>query len=141
MNKANLSIELINALSKVYFMEAFSQLTDFLQGELKILYYLLVNDNKEISPSELSEKLHISRPRITAALTGLRQKGLVTTDTSKEDRRRVYVDLTPDGKAYVKERKDNVEEYFEKYVEGLGEENTKELIRLINLSVEIMNDK
>lgn len=141
MDRTDLSIELIDALSKVYFMEAFSHLTEFLQGELMILYYLLENEDNEISPSDLSETLHISRPRITTALTGLRQKGLVSTDTSKEDRRRVYVDLTPKGKAYVQERKDNVEEYFNRYVDGLGEENTKELIRLINLSVDIMTDK
>ena len=138
MDKELLKYELIKSLSNIYFMDAFSQLTEFLQGELKLLYFLLENENRKISPSDLSEKLHISRPRTTAALTTLKNKGYVTTKESIEDRRRIYVRLTPKGEAFIEKKKDNVEGYFDKYVDSLGEKDTKELIRLINLSIEIM---
>lgn len=141
MDKELLKFELIKSLSNIYFMDAFSELTEFLQGELKLLYFLLENEENEISPSIISKRLHISRPRITAALTTLRNKGFVTTEPSKEDRRRVYVNLTPRGKSFVLERKNNVEKYFDQYVNGLGEKDTKELIRLINLTVKIMTKK
>ncbi|MGI6343510.1 MAG: MarR family transcriptional regulator [Bacillota bacterium] len=57
-------------------------LTEFLQGELRVLFYLSLHRQREVYPSLLSEKLHVSRPRITAALAALRAKGYVRARAS-----------------------------------------------------------
>lgn len=141
MDKDKLKDQLIRSLSKIYLMDAFSQLTEFLQGELRLLYFLLVNQDLELSPSILSQKLHISRPRITAALTALRNKGFVTTEVSSQDRRRVYVNLTAKGKFFIDLKKEKIEDNFELFVKGLGEDNALELIRLVNLIVNVMEEQ
>lgn len=141
MNTEELKYKLIDSLGKVYFMDAFSELTEFLQGELRVLYFLSINRDKEINPSILSDKLHISRPRITAALTTLRKKGYVSTEMSKDDRRRICVILTKEGLSFIQGKQKKVEKNFELFAKGLGEENSLELIRLIDLIVNVMENQ
>lgn len=139
MDKEDLKNKLIESLSEMYFMEAFSQLTEFLQGELLVLYFLSQNTDMDLNPSIISSKLHMSRPRITATLTNLGKKGYVTTKISKEDRRRIKVMLTPKGFSYIEEKRKNVESYFDVFVEKMELKDTLELVRLIDLTVEIMS--
>ncbi len=139
MEQGDLKNELIESLSKIYFMEAFSQLTEFLQGELLVLYFLSQNTDMDLNPSLISSKLHISRPRITATLTTLGKKGYVTTKISKEDRRRIKVMLTSKGFSYIDEKRKNVENYFDVFVEKMDQKDILELIRLIDLTVDIMS--
>lgn len=94
MSKEVLKFELIDSLEKIYYMEAFSQLAEFLQGELYLLRFLALNKEEEIGPSELSERLHMSRPRITATISALRKKDFVNTELDKEDRRRLKIRIT-----------------------------------------------
>ena len=129
------------SLARIYDIEAFSNLAEFLQGELHVLQNLTQNNSLEMNPSILSDNLHVSRSRITAALSALRKKGYVTMEMSEDDRRRMRVKLTTAGEAFIKEKQENVERYFDKLIKGMGEENVLELIRLIELSVEIMDNK
>lgn len=139
MDRTELVNQLIGSLARMYNMEAIAVLADFLQGELHVLQYLYDNKERETNPSILSAKTHVSRSRITAALTALRKKGYVTMELSEEDRRRMRVLLTENGEAYIKSKQEQVEHYFDVLVGGLGEENALHLIRLIELSIETMN--
>ncbi len=138
MNKENLKNNLMESLSKVYFMEAFTHLTEFLQGELFVLYFLSQNKDVALSPSIISSKLHMSRPRVTNTLAALRKKGFVSTLDSLEDRRRIQVILTEKGTAYIEKKRENIEEYFNIFLERFSEKDAVELIRLIDLAVDTM---
>ena len=138
MGKEDLKLELIDSLEKIYYMEAFSQLADFLQGELYLLRFLALNNDKEIGPSELSDLLHMSRPRITATIAALRKKDLVKTESDKKDRRRLKIKITKKGMASIMEKQAAVNRNFELFIEGIGEQDTKELIRIVDLAVDIM---
>lgn len=133
--------KLMTSLARMYDMEAFSHLAEFLQGELHILHYLSQNSHSEINPSVLSDKLHVSRSRITAALSTLRKKGYVTMEMSENDRRRMTVSLTSDGEAFIRGKQEEVVRYFDVLVDGLGEGNVLDMIRLIELSVGIMDNE
>ena len=138
MDKRELRDRLTASLSRLYEGEAFACLAEFLQGEINILYHLAQNRGTEINPSTLSEKLRVSRSRITAALSALRKKGFVKLRGSEHDRRRVRVTLTPEGVEFLRRKQERVEEYFDRLVEGLGEANVLDLVRLIDLSIEII---
>jgi DNA-binding MarR family transcriptional regulator len=138
MDKRELRDRLTASLSRLYEGEAFACLAEFLQGEINILYHLAQNRGTEINPSTLSEKLRVSRSRITAALSALRKKGFVKLRGSEHDRRRVRVTLTPEGAEFLRRKQERVEEYFDRLVEGLGEANVLDLVRLIDLSIEII---
>ncbi|WDM23752.1 MarR family winged helix-turn-helix transcriptional regulator [Paenibacillus polymyxa] len=139
MKDYELRDELRESANRIYGMELFSSLTELVQGENHVLQYLVQHRDDEINPSLLSDHLHVSRSRITAALTGLRKKGYVTMEMSEHDRRRMCVRLTVDGESLIRQKQERIEDYFEALVVGLGEKNVKEFIRLIELSLSIMN--
>lgn len=60
-------------------------------------------------------------------------------EMSEHDRRRMCVRLTSEGASLIKQKQERIEGYFEALVEGLGEDDVKEFIRLIELSISIMN--
>lgn len=141
MDNLQLRSILVASLSKMYEMEVFNNLAIFLQGEMHILWCLLQDPDREINPSSLSDLLHVSRPRITAALSSLRKKGYITMEMSEGDRRRMRVLLTSEGKDYIKLKQGIVEKYFDLMIEGLGEDNVLELNRLIELTMTVMENK
>jgi DNA-binding MarR family transcriptional regulator len=131
--------KLIAILSQMYDTVAFTSLAEFLQGELHVMYNLYINRNTEINPSALSESLHVSRSRITAALSNLREKGYITMEISEIDRRRMCVRLTKEGEYFIEGKMYNVQKYFDALISGMGEKNINELIRLIELGTAIMD--
>lgn len=141
MDNEELKIRLIASLEKIYYMEAFRKLADFLQGELYVLNFLSVNKDEEFGPSDLSEMLHISRPRITATISALKKKNYVNTELDQVDRRRLKVKITDKGLDYINTKQSEVEENFEEFIDGIGEKDTLELIRIVNLAADIMERK
>lgn len=141
MDYSNLVNDLIQSLEKIYYMEGFAQLTDFLQGEQYILHYLSQNLNIEISPSTLSEKLHMTRPRVTAVINTLKKKNYVEAKQDEEDRRRLSVKITNQGLDFINSKQKNAIEYFKLFIESIGDENVKDLIRIIELAADKMDHK
>lgn len=139
METERLRNELLDSLYHILDLEAFATLDDFLQGETLLLRFLVLRQGP-VCPSDLSDQLHLSRSRITAALSALRRKGLVLTEPSQEDRRRVEVTITPEGQAVIGEKVDQLNAYFDRLVNGLGSEETHQLTGLIDRCVKIMED-
>lgn len=140
MDNNELKLNLIESLEKIYYMEAFSQMVEFLQGELYLLKFLATNSDEDFGPSELSEKLHISRPRITNTISALKKKKFVATELDKDDRRRLKVKATEKGIKFVLEKQEKVEKNFDAFINGIGAKDSLELIRIINLAADIMQD-
>jgi DNA-binding MarR family transcriptional regulator len=61
------------------------------------VFYLLA-ENDALSIKELSEQTEVSHPAASQLITGLKNKGLVTTTTSAEDGRKQLVTLTEKGR-------------------------------------------
>lgn len=141
MDKDGLKLDLIESLEKIYYMEAFSQLAEFLQGELYLLKFLALHRYEEFGPSELSERLHISRPRITTTISALRKKKFVATELDEDDRRRLKIKATEKGIEFILEKQEKVEENFDVFIDGIGEKDTLELIRIVDLAANIMHNK
>ena len=141
MDNHELKLSLIESLEKIYYMDAFAQMSEFLQGELYLLKFLTLNPGEEFGPSELSEKLNISRPRITTTISALRKKKLVVTEIDKDDRRRLKIKATEKGKQYILEKQKVVEGNFDAFIQGIGAKDTMELIRIIDSATRIMEEK
>ena len=130
METAALRRDLIGSLQNVYHLEAFAALAELLQGESLVLTGLLSHQEGVVHPSDLSRELHLSRPRITAALSALQR--------SPTDRRRIQVSITEAGREIIGGRLVRMEAYFDKMLSGLGEADARDLIRLIDRCVEVM---
>ena len=138
METAALRRDLIGSLQNVYHLEAFAALAELLQGESLVLTGLLSPQEGVVHPSDLSRELHLSRPRITAALSALQRKGLIAMHRSSTDRRRIQVSITEAGREIIGGRLVRMEAYFDKMLSGLGEADARDLIRLIDRCVEVM---
>lgn len=136
MNKIELRNDLTTSLVTLYDLEIFASMMEYCQGEMRVLIYLELNNGNEVYPSDISESLHVTRQRITSILSSLRKKGYVSMETAENDRRRKKVVLTKNARKYVITKGKWIESYFDTLIEKLGEENTQELTRLINLSIE-----
>lgn len=56
-----------------------------------------------MSPSELAQRAHLERPRVSRVLTGLVQRGLLVRTGLPNDRRRARVEITPQGRQLYEE--------------------------------------
>jgi DNA-binding MarR family transcriptional regulator len=57
----------------------------------------------EMNPSEISAQQGISRNTVSALIRDLEKDGLIERHLDQEDRRRFNIQLTPDGRALVRE--------------------------------------
>lgn len=63
----------------------------------------LLRDRGPMSPSELGERLIVSRATVTGLLDSLERRGLVLRSPHTTDRRSVVVEITPTGTSVVAE--------------------------------------
>ena len=140
MEPAALRGELIRSLQGIYHLNAFSALADLLQGESLVLQELLEHRGEAASPSVLSERLHLSRSRITGTLNSLRRKGLIVTTPFPRDHRRLQVRITEAGAAEITRQLEEMHAYFDRMLAGLGPEDAAALIGLIDRCVSVMED-
>lgn len=80
-----------------------------------VLALLSSADNFFLSPTELSEKLDISRTNITRVFDSLEKIGFIRRMESKEDRRSKNIYLTPDGDLLLQKITRIYGRYLKKY--------------------------
>ena len=128
---------LLEALHAFLNTPLFEEVTSLFKGENRILHYLYQEQRNDVTPSELSEQLHVTRARVTAAVKELQKKEYVQAVHPKTDRRRVYLMLTPPGTSYIVERIHSVQQCIETLQKGLGETDVLEIVRLLMRSFRV----
>ena len=109
---------------------SFSKLSKTIHGEMFALHLIDIH-NGDITPSEISKIASTSNARITAELNSLEKKGLVTREIDINNRRRVLVRLTPEGKKVAREHHKHIMQETEELLSTLGEKDAKAYIRII----------
>ena len=74
------------------------------------------------SVSDLADVKNISRPAVSQGVDALVNKGLVTRTQSKEDRRYVELELTPEGNALLDSVFQDTREWMKGSLEGFSQE-------------------
>lgn len=138
MDKRQLRDAFLGSLQKLYDMEVVAPLMEFCQGEMRVLLYLDAHPDDTVYPSTLSDALFVSRQRVTNILSALRKKGYITMVTASADRRRMQVFLSRDGMAYVREKRQFVEGYFDMLLAAIGESDMVAFQRMVALTAEKM---
>jgi len=110
---------------------------DIRTGELFVLNKVA---GKSASMSEIQDKLFMTKPAVSQILNGLENKGLVHREIDPRDRRRIMVTLTPRGDAVLRNMKGHTDHVMDTTLSRFGEENTQELIRLLNLLADITEE-
>jgi DNA-binding MarR family transcriptional regulator len=85
----------------------------------------------DLSLSELSDKIRAQNSTVTGIIDRMERESLVTRERSKEDRRVVYIKLTPKGREIAREIPVEPMEIFKSALETLSSQEIKDLLRIM----------
>jgi DNA-binding MarR family transcriptional regulator len=91
-----------------------------------------------IKVSDLSKCTHASAPATSKAIRHLEEKSLIERIADEKDRRVVYIALTDGGNKILEQVKETFDNFVNKTIDKLGEEDTKHLIRISKLLYDIV---
>lgn len=97
------------------------------------------NSKAGIKVSDLTNKLCSTKSATSKMLKNLEDKGYITRITDTKDRRVVYINLTESGMAIVKDSFLKMHHLSEQAIAKLGEDDAKELVRILNKFYEAMD--
>lgn len=128
-------MEFVDALEglKRYRHRFYKQCLPIRPNAMMLLMYLhhhLAEDLPGIQPSELGEKLRLTRPTVTSLVNCLEEDGLVKRIDDEEDRRVVFVRPTAKGDSLVKQVKDEFTSELKEMMDYLGTDGP-ELVRIL----------
>ncbi|NMC55743.1 MAG: MarR family transcriptional regulator, partial [Eubacteriaceae bacterium] len=95
------------------------------------------DEHKKTFVSELQKMHHITKPAISQMLNGLENKGYISREMDRQDRRKVSVTLTQKGEDILKRSKEYADNMLDKTISRFGEDNTRKLIELFSQLVDI----
>ena len=110
-----------------------------LKGENFLLDYLSAQNGCS-TPGTLREVLGVSAPRTAAMLRALEEKGMLRRCADSHDRRRVVVQLTALGRRTAEQLPAALCAHGQHILKQLGEQDSRELIRLLGRITEIEAD-
>ena len=137
MSDQMLKNQLMAEIVTLFQMEPMARLIERIQGEGRVLFYLKEHP-EQANPSQISQYLSLSKPRVTSILNALRKKEFVELQADPADRRRVNVVLTQAGIDYIALKVSHTEAMLDEYIGGMGRESTEELISLLIRTNEVM---
>ena len=105
--------------------ELLSRLTDtpLSLGQPKILDYL--NEHNGANQKEIAMGCHIEPPTLTSLLSRMEETGLIERRIENNNRRTLYVYITPKGKSYQKRVLEEFQKIEEIAFEGFSEDETE----------------
>ncbi len=106
------------------------------EAKKAILLFLCFGEDG-ITAGELSRRIRISTPNIAMALKALEKKGYITRRKGEEDKRTVFVFLTPKGRECILKRHEAVVRSVSYKLGQLGLEDAKNFVRLATKMLEI----
>ena len=135
----NLGEELYNLLAELLNQRTNRTVFDSLRGEYGVLRYLVYVKN-HVSAGQLTEQLHVVPGRMTDILKSLEHKQLIVRQRDENDRRKVNVVITEEGRRQAKEMRQHISDQYQGMFQILGKKDTEELIRLLKIVLSYHED-
>lgn len=114
-------------------------LDEFNKGEFGLLNYIYF-ETKEVSAGMLSEKLKVSTARIASILNSLEAKKLIKRKIGTDDKRKVVVEITTEGKEIIKKYQEEVVNKVSYIISRIGQEKAKQFFDIMLEINSIIND-
>lgn len=132
---------LTEALLDIYRLESLDNLKIFLEGEIGVLFLLCQSGVKELSPSDISMRLNITKGRVTALLNALRKKDYIIITINDKDRRMLVVRLSEKGDAFIKQKMDSANLFLDRVINLVGMEKIQTLVVNINEVIDKLKEE
>ncbi len=81
----------------------FANQCKFSRARYLVLLVILHCEEHRMTPNEIAKKLNVTRGNMTGLIDGLLKDGFVTKKLDKEDRRQVWIEVTPKAKERLNE--------------------------------------
>ena len=107
--------------------------TELKPSETAVLCCLQANDEKPLRPRDISQFLGVSPASVSPLFASLEEQGQIERIINPNNRREIFLQLTPKGIENAQAIKSQVQQRVMDLVEYLGQEQTLELIRLLQL--------
>ena len=92
----------------------------------------ILRDRGQMSPSELGERLIVTRATVTGVLDSLERRGFVRRSANPADRRSLLVEITPAGRAVLQELRTVVHRQEKAWLSGLSDADLRTYIGLLH---------
>ena len=129
MDYAELAKQFLNNSYRLRGRNHQKKIDEVMRGETFAILYISKR-NDMVLPSEVSNKMNISSARVTVILNSLENKGLITRQIDKSDRRQILISLTQKGAELAEKHDQMVLDMTARMLELLGEHDAKELVRI-----------
>ena len=127
---------MIRATINIRFSD-FSQLvSESTKGEGFVLGY--VSHQPAVQPGDLSQAMQASTAYVAKLLRGMEEKGWIVRRRDPEDRRRVLLALTDEGKAQADKMERQFHDGIIWFFKKLGDEDAVNFVRIIDKIAEMM---
>lgn len=90
----------------------------------------IFNCGRKVLVGDISKLMGLSPGRVTNILNMLEKRGYIEREHDEADRRKVYVALTKSGGKHLQEKYEETIRYISGIFEELGEEDTREYLRI-----------
>lgn len=94
--------------------------------------------NGPTAPGTLARRVSLSPATITGIIDRLEKRGLITRERSREDKRKVEIALTPEGRAIAEQMPPPLHETFSRRLQELPAEEQEEIDRVLAKIVDMM---
>ena len=92
----------------------------------------ILRDHGSMSPSELGERLIVTRATVTGLLDSLEQRGFVRRSANPTDRRSLVVQITPEGLAVLQELRTIVHYHEKAWLKGFSDPDLRRYIEQLH---------
>lgn len=90
--------------------------------------------------SELCRMVHSTKSATSKMLKGLEEKNYIERITDTKDRRVVYIVLTETGNKIIQDSTKRMQEFTDKTIQKMGEEDTRKLIQILKRLYDSMDE-
>ena len=112
--------------------------TKLSDADIMVLFCVAFCDiNQKVKLTDVAKTLKVTLPAITHKVNDLVEKNYLEKVPSEKDLRVIFIKLTETGKNYVESIRDDYYKPIEQLSLHLGEEDTKNLLRIMNKISEI----
>ncbi|MEG0872615.1 MAG: MarR family transcriptional regulator [Clostridia bacterium] len=144
MEKANLSCELVKML--IQLKKVSHRDIDFSEGRgtNKKMILFIIHENcidGKILLSNLREKLKLAPSSVTAIITALENEGLIERKIDKNDRRNIFLQITPKGIDYTSSAHEKMINTVSEYINYIGRDDASQLLRIITKTTQYLKER
>lgn len=106
--------------------------TKLSDADIMVLFCVAFCDiNQKVKLTDVANTLKVTLPAVTHKVNDLVEKNYLEKVPSEKDLRVIFIRLTETGKVYVESIRDDYYKPIEKLTKNLGEEDSKNLLRIM----------